>query len=303
MTHALLAIDPLMMVLLIALVGLIARRAGLLSDPLIQGIAQLILYVAQPALMLTLIRQESAAGGEAATFLTVFVVTAVFLSAVQLLLHRLFRRAERRVRPVMTSLSVMANVGFIGVPVVQAVYGQEAFLYLAAVILGFNLSFWTVTLRLYAGKGRNSWKNLLNPTLLSVLLGAALFFLKVRLPGTLAGGIAQISALNTPLSMLLLGARLETLRPRQLLDKRMWLVVALKLLVLPLMLVALLKAVNLQGMALGTLALGMAMPAGTNSQMFAERYDADVPFAVQCISVSTLLCVVTMPVILWATGI
>ena len=102
--------------------------------------------------------------------------------------------------------------------------------------------------------------------------------------------------------MLLLGARMDTLRPRQLLNAKLWIVTVVKLLAMPLLVLLAARALGVSGMPLGILVLCSAMPAASAGQMLAEKYDARVNDAATGISVSTLSCIATIPLMLLLLG-
>ena len=109
--------------------------------------------------------------------------------------------------------------------------------------------------------------------------------------------------MNTPLSMLLLGSRIDTMRPRHLADGRIWISVALKNLAMPLALCAVLRLAGVTGVLLAVPVLLMSMPCAVACQMLCERHEADVALAARTVCVTTLLSVVTIPIVLLACGV
>ena len=302
MQQALLALNPISMLVLLALIGLLARKIGLLEDSTIKAVSKIVLTIAQPALMIHTTQVVHTAD-TVTGFLIVLVSSCVLLIAAQVLMYTIFKKTGRQLRPLMATLSVMSNVGYIGIPLVGAVFGEEVLLYLAAYIIGFSFSQWTIGLAMFAGFSMKSFKNLLNPIFLSAVIGMALFLLGIQLPEVVAGAVSQVSALNTPLSMMLLGARLSTLKPSDFADRRMWLLVLIKLFVMPLLLIAVLRLLGVTGMVYIALVMASAMPSGSNAQMLAERYDCDSAFAAKTISVATIACVVSIPLMIFAMSI
>ncbi len=296
MNQALAMVESIGVLFIIAFVGLIARRAGLLGESVIKGVTALLLFVSQPALMLS-VTQQSHNPGMLSAFLLAAGVTYVFLGALQGIAYALFKRKGEKLRAVMAIVAVMPNVGFFGIPIIESLYGAEGLLYLAAFIIGFNLSLWTVSVTLFTGFQAKSLLNLISPTFIAVVIGTALFALNIALPALLRRSIDSIASINTPLSMMLMGARLEALRPRDLIDKNLWITSLCKLVAMPLAMMGVLKLLGLHGMMASVMVLAASMPSGANTQMFAERYDRDAAFAAKGISVTTLLCAVTLPLI------
>lgn len=292
----------ILMLFIIAAMGLLLRARGVFTDPVIKGVNSTVLMVTWPAMMLmTTQREFSLEVFEG--FMIVLGGSIVVLSLACALAYVLLRgRVEDRLRPVLCMLAAMPNAGYIGLPIVEAVYGDAATVYLAAYIVGFNIVLWTIGVSLFTGFHIGSLKGMLNPGFICAVLGTILFLLSIRLPTPILSAVNQLGALNTPLSMLLLGARMDTLRPRQLLNAKLWIVTAVKLLAMPLLVLLAARALGVSGMPLGILVLCSAMPAASAGQMLAEKYDARVNDAATGISVSTLSCIATIPLMLLLLG-
>lgn len=214
----------ILMLFIIAAMGLLLRARGVFTDPVIKGVNSTVLMVTWPAMMLmTTQREFSLEVFEG--FMIVLGGSIVVLSLACALAYVLLRgRVEDRLRPVLCMLAAMPNAGYIGLPIVEAVYGDAATVYLAAYIVGFNIVLWTIGVSLFTGFHIGSLKGMLNPGFICAVLGTILFLLSIRLPTPILSAVNQLGALNTPLSMLLLGARMDTLRPRQLLNAKLWIV-------------------------------------------------------------------------------
>ena len=292
----------ILMLFIIAAIGLLLRVRGVFTDPVIKGVNTTGLMVTWPAMMLmTTQREFSMEVFEG--FMIVLGGSIVVLSLACALAYVLLRgRVEDRLRPVLCMLAAMPNAGYIGLPIVEAVYGDAATVYLAAYIVGFNIVLWTIGVSLFTGFHFGSLKGMLNPGFICAVLGTILFLLSIRLPTPILSAVNQLGALNTPLSMLLLGARMDALRPRQLLNARLWIVTVVKLLAMPLIVLFAARALGVSGMPLGILVLCSAMPAASAGQMLAEKYDAHVNTAATGISISTLSCIATIPLMLLLLG-
>ena len=291
------AFDQILMMVLLGALGLGLRKAGILSDGLIAGLSRLLLTVAQPALMIVSTQRAHDARA-VADYLMVMGVAAGAMMACMALVYALTAKLNKLSRPVVASAAALPNVGYMGIPIAQAVFGEAGVFYLSAYIIAFNLAQWTVGQALFTGVRLKALKNLANPIFIAAVAGTLLFILDVRLPDVVVSGCQQLSNINTPLAMLVLGARMETLRPGHLLDGRMWLAVSVKLLALPLLLLLCVKGLG-ASFAAGVLVLGSAMPSGANIQLQAEACNADTGLAARCITVSTLISVATIPLILW----
>ena len=171
-------------------------------------------------------------------------------------------------------------------------------IYAVAYNIAFVFVTWTVGVSLFQGRQNVSLKRvLLNPNVIAAFLGFAVFCLNITLPDILSQTMSLIGGLTTPLSMLLIGTRISGIRLSELRDKDYHITAALRLIVLPLILYVLLLPLHLDPAVWSTLYLLTAMPCGTLSAMQAELYGGDARFAARAIAYSTLLSLVTVPIV------
>lgn len=288
--------NQILMLFIITGVGWFLQKRKVLTDPVIKGINSVVLQAAWPAMILST-TQKKCTPETLKGFFTVAAVSAAILALACGAICLVLARRNVSAAPVYVVLSVMPNAGFVGLPIIQAVYGDTGLLYLAAFLVGFNLILWTVGVFLFTGVSAGSLRGLLNPGLIAAVVGTLLFVAGVALPAPLLSTVNQLGALTTPLSMLLLGARLPRVKPQALRSPRVWSAVALKLLALPTITLAAMRLLRVDAVLTGVAVLSMAMPAASAAQMLAEKYDDDVEFSVQGVSASMLLCIVTVPLI------
>ena len=303
MTNIMAVIEQIIMLFGITAVGCYMRRKSVMTDPVIKGVNAILLRVAWPCMIL-MTTQKERSDDVTASFLLILLITLIVLAAGCLITYSLSRKtAADRTRAIFTVLSVMPNAGFIGLPIIKAIYGDTGVFFLSAFLVGFNLVTWTLCVFLFTGVSIRSLKAALNPGFISAVAGTALFLLRVSLPTPLLSMVTQLGGLTTPLAMLLLGARLSQIPPKTLLDRKLWLGAGIKLLVMPLITLAVMRLMRVDETLTGITVLCMAMPSPAVAQLFAEKYDGDVPFAAAGISLTTLMCIVTIPLVLLATAV
>ena len=296
-------LNQIIMLLLIAGCGLGLRLKGVFTDKVVKAVNTLIVTITWPCMALMVTQKEHDAS-TVKGFMIVLVVSTVALLLIYGLVYLLSLRDKgTAVRPVFMALCTLPNAGFVGLPIISAVYGDGGVVYLAAFIIGFNLVAWTVGVFTFTGLNVKAMGGILSPGFISAVLGTVLFLLDIRLPDALLSTVDQLGSANTPLAMLLLGARMDTLRPRQLLDGRLWVSSLMKLVVCPLATLLAMRLLNIPEMLCVICALLMAMPSASACQLLAEKYDGDVAFAAKGISVNTLLCIVTIPLLLLVAGV
>ena len=299
-------INQILMLFLLIGSGWLMRRLGVLTDGVLKGLNGLILSLMWPMLMIST-TQKAYTPELLATFIQILLTSALVLGTALSLLIWAFKRKGMDATPTLSMLCTMPNSGFFGIPIVQALYGDTGLLYLSAYIIGFNVVLWTIPMVVYAklspGKHGPIWKNLLNPGIVFAAIGMGLFLLKIALPSPVLSTVNTLASTNTPLSMLILGARMDGLKIKGFGDSRLWLCTAIKLVALPLLAMALLLPFGIRGMTLTILVVVTAMPTAASVQMMAERYGGDVELSAKTVSVTTLCSAVSLPLMLALTGL
>ncbi|MEZ3466957.1 MAG: AEC family transporter [Schaedlerella sp.] len=198
--------------------------------------------------------------------------------------------------------AAFSNAGFIGIPLVQMTLGEEAVFYVSSYVALLNILQWTYGLVTITGdRSLISVKRLrINPILLSFLAGIALFLLPVSLPETAENVVGTIAAMNGPLAMIVLGVYLGQVPLRSLFSGRVVYRCALvRLIVIPVLTMALLFVFpEKYHMLKLTILIAASAPVGSNVSIFAQLYGQDYMQSVKEVTFSTLLCIITLPLIL-----
>lgn len=205
-----------------------------------------------------------------------------------------------RKRPVENFAAAFCNAGFIGIPLAQAVIGEEGVFYVAATVALLNLLQATYGVWLLTGDRKAvSLKTVgRNPVLIAIGVGLVCFFLPIPVPQLVRTVLGHLAGMNTPVAMILMGTYLAQLPLSRLADRRAWGPVALRLVGIPLMVLAAFWALPIgeKGLLLAAY-LAAATPVGANICVFARQYDKDYEFSVVTVCLSTLLSVVTVPLL------
>lgn len=139
------------------------------------------------------------------------------------------------------------------------------------------------------------------PFMIAVLIGLFLFLTQLELPSLIAESIGHLANLNTPLAMFAIGIYLAQVGIKEMLMRKdMYYISALRLVVIPFLSIVLLLLVpNTMIEMKNALLLAAACPVGANVAIYAQMYEGDYGYAVETVVISTFLCIVTMPCIMW----
>ena len=283
-------------------VGVACAKTKLLSDGAVKALANLVLYIATPCVIIkSCIREFDPAMLRG--FLIVVAVAAVNHAVLVFLARVVFRDSDENRRRVLRCATVFSNAGYMAIPLQQAILGEVGVFYCAAYIIVFNLFLWTYGLVEMSGDARLSAKKiLLNPGIIGVVVGLTLFVLPVTVPTLLTDAIGHFAALNTPIPMLIVGYYLaQTNLTSALKDGRGWLCIALRLVAVPLAALGALLLCGVRGDLLTACMICIATPVATACTMFATRFDRNPRLSVNLVSLSTLVSVGTLPLMVALT--
>ena len=193
--------------------------------------------------------------------------------------------------------SAFSNAGFIGIPLVQMVLGEEAVFYVASFVALLNILQWTYGVFIFTkDKSVISIKKIItNP----IVIGLLLFFLPIQLPAEITSVISTLASMNGPLAMIVLGTYLAQIRLSELFnDKGTYLCSVIRLFLIPVATALLLLALpdEYKTMKLALL-FAAAAPVGANVAIFAQLYGQDYTEAVKDVCMSTVFSIVSMLVI------
>lgn len=196
--------------------------------------------------------------------------------------------------------AAFCNAGFIGIPLAQAMIGEEGVFYIAASVALLNLFQWTYGVYIMADrKDAISAKVIAkNPVVIAIVIGVALFVSRIPVPGIVTSTLGYIAGMNTPVAMILMGTYLAKLPLKKLLDKRAFSCVLFRIVIIPAVILLVFWVLPVTNVDIALAAfLAAATPVGANICVFAQQYDCDYEFSVVTVCLSTLLSVVTVPLL------
>ncbi len=301
--------------------GFILRKTGLANDSFAKNLSVFVLYVAQVAMLLHGFILEF----DAEVFkgiCWVFLLALISHSLFYILARRLFQKAPDKIRRVLQFGIIFSNAGYMGIPVINDVFGEEYTIYATVYIVWFNVFAFSLGRLIYTNdKKYISLKEIIvNPAVIPILIGLVIYlsgaggWVQARLaPGNtdLLSESVQIFynvltvLKNTvaPASMIVIGARLADINFRGMLkDKYMYPFILIRLFLFPALMWAVMKLLMLAGIFTDITAMSVVLilsstPAAAITTMFAELYDGDAPYAGKLVALSTLCSLFSMPLV------
>lgn len=211
----------------------------------------------------------------------------------------LFRRYPEDKRVCLIYGIICSNAGFIGLPVVDTLYGSVGVIYGSFYQIPMRFTMWSAGVGLFAGaKQKDAWKKLAtHPCIIAAFAGLGLMMLPVRLPEAVSDTIASLSRCTTPISMLVIGSILAEADWKSLISRPVVIYVFIRLLLLPLLVYGALSLFPVDRLMRAVCVIMTGMPAGSTTPILAEQYGRDSLFASQLVFASTVMSMVTLPLL------
>ena len=285
-------------------VGYIGRKVNILTDEVNMGLSSLLIKITLPCVIFISMMRPFSRTLLLESLATLFLSGIVYLSGYFIggWLARLMGAGDSE-KKVWQFSFIFANVGYMGFPIIYAIFGYEGMIYTSMANVAFNVLAFTLGVQLYkkdnSGITRANLKSIiLSPALVAIYIGFIFFLTGLRLPATVHNGVELIGSMTTPLSMLLVGAILAKSRLLSLVnDFRVLPVIFIRLLAIPLVTFFILRMFVHNHLMLSIIVILAAMPAAAITVIFAEQYKGDTETASKLVALSSLLCLITIPLI------
>ena len=283
-------------------VGYACRRTNFLPDAFVKGCVNLLLLVVTPCLIVHVFQRPFSRAALANLGWALAVSFAAHLVGI-VFAETCFRRTDGKRKGVLKFATVFSNAGFMGIPLEYALLGPEGAFYGAVYVVVFNLFCWTYGLRAMCGHLKDLNRRILfvNPGTVGIAIGLPLFLTSATLPPLLHDPVKYISDLNTPLAMIVIGFYLADAKFAAYFRCVPALAAAaLRLGAIPAIVLVGLAAArgfNLDSTMAIALTASASAPVAAMDTMFAAKYGRDVDVSVGLVAVTTILSIVTMPLL------
>ena len=208
---------------------------------------------------------------------------------------------------VMRMAIVYGNVGFMGIPLANALFGTEAVFYISTISLVYSIFIWSHgVLTMTGSMDRNTMlkKVFLNPNMVCIIIGIIIFFLRIHIPDAILSPIQSIGNCTTPISMVAAGAIIATSDIKSALkSKSVYVLSAIRLFLVPAVFFVILKLLPLPTTVELTAFVAAACPMGAMVTMFAVEHEKNAALASGIFALTTLLCIGTIPALIAVYGI
>ena len=289
-----------MQILLMFGIGFFLRKKEIVTAEIRKGLSALLINVVLPCTVILSFMNDSIVNSDLLMTCLLAVVISAIIQTVSIIASKfLFNRYEKMDANVLTYGMIVSNSAFIGIPIIQSIYGSEAVMFASVFQIPIIVTMWTIGLALFKPiDHKHALKSVIrNPSVVAVLIGFIIMLTGIKFPIFIAKTISSIASCTTAISMCVVGSILADIEWNNLLDKKVLFFCSIRLIAYPFIVFIALTFVNAPTLIKAIAVIMTGMPAGSTAAILAEQYECDAKFSAKLILVSTVLSVITIPIL------
>lgn len=289
---------------LLIIVGYLLGKLKKINEEMIRSLTSFILNIALPAMIVAgmIIPRTSAKLKESmlvliiafSTYAGSFIIAKIVTSVI---------KPPKTHKGIFEFSLMFSNVGFMGFPVIATIFGEEAIFYAVIYNVAFVALVYTLGISLVNTsevKYETNVKTIFNTGVIASIIGFVIFALAIPVPQIIKGVVSLIGNTTTPISMVVIGAMLSTLPVSQMFNNwRIYIIAIIRVFVLPLIVFAVFRYILPidNDIIIGVSVIIAGMPVAANAALVVQEYGSEPEVASQCIFISTLISVVSIPLL------
>jgi len=292
-------LNQTIIMLILIVTGIICKKTNIISETGNKDLSKLVLNVVNPIVILMAYQTDYKpylVKNLLISFALSVLSYAVFITAAYILIPA----KENRETSIERFSAIYSNCGFMGIPLVDAIFGFEGVFYLTAFITTFNLFVWTHGVILISGEKqlKNIAKIFYSPVIISIALGIIMFFFQIRIPENPTKALDFIASLNTPLAMIVSGVTIADTNVIALIKKvRIYYICLLKLILIPVIVTVIFAFFNINECVRLTVIIAASAPSAAMCTLQCIKYNKNSLYASEIFAATTILSVIALPFI------
>jgi hypothetical protein len=285
--------------LMLILVGVLCAKTKIISKDTNKQLSTFVLQIVNPVLIL-LSFQTDYRPELAKNLLITFGLSVLAFLIMIVAATLLVRKKEGRETAIERFSATYSNCAFMGIPLINALFGTEGVFYLTAFITVFNLAVWTHGVILISGEKdlKQVVKVFYSPTIIAIVLGIIMFFTQIKIPSVPSQALQFIADINTPMAMIVSGVTISQTNILNLLKKPgIYYISLLKLIVIPLIVTFVLALFPIDEKVRLTVIIAAAAPPAAMCTLFSIKYGKNSLYSSEIFTAGTVLSIITLPLI------
>ncbi|WP_160687519.1 AEC family transporter [Clostridium sp. C2-6-12] len=283
-------------------IGFIVYRKKLIDDEGAKQLSNLLVWIINPLIMLT--RYQMNFSMDKLIDLGISFIVSLFAMLIGFFVGKTIFKKEQKIDKFAVGF---ANAGFIGIPLVTNIVGLDQVFFLSAYLVCFNILSYTYGIYLVSSNKKliTIRSILFNPGIIAVGIGIIIFISPIKLPKFIYDAFNLVGQTNTPIAMILLGTYIAKAKVITLFNnKYAYFVCFIKLIVIPMIVLIIFKFLPTDlGEIKKVVLIAVSTPVGLTVPMFSQMYGGDYEYGAKLVGLSTLLSLITIPIILYLANI
>jgi len=299
------AFSNVLLTLLYIIPGFLCCKTKIAKAEHLSTLSAILVYVCSPCMVVASFMETERSWYMIGQIMLFFVVSLAIQTVLTFALYGIFRKKFANIKYRMLTVSFgLGNAGFFGIPIIKALLPghPEVACFACVYIVGMNMLTFTIGAYCLTGdKKRMTFKKaFLNPPCISLIVALVMYAVNFQsfVPVLLRDAIGLLSKTTTPLCMIILGIRLASVSFKKLFSRAyVYIICACKLLIFPFACLAIVYFLPLDPIFKAAMFILGGTPCAAVMLNIAEMYDGETELAANCVLLSTLLCVFTIPII------
>lgn len=280
-------------------IGFICDKVGIFKEKAAKLSNDLLFYIITPSVIVqSFLTVENSK--ENVKNLLVAGLFGIVLHIIAIGISMLLFRKKSDENCIFKMATAYGNVGYMVLPLSQAILGDEGVFYCSAIVMVFNVLAFTHGVNIMSKQAKFEWNKLiLNPGTIAILVGLPFFIFNIKLPEIINIPLDYVASLQTPLAMIFFGTYLANTDLKSMFNnKKIYLTALMKLIVIPLIMLVLMRLFSVGMVMMTAILISASAPSANLTVMFSAKYDKDVGLASKTVALISFISIITMPIII-----
>ena len=294
-------INQILIMFIIILIGIVCYKIKFIDIDMNKKLSNIVLMLVNPLLIFESYQREFDPALLNGLFISLGLAVITHVVGILISLIALRNSKQKADLAIERFAIIYSNCGFIGIPLINGIFGSEGVFYVAAYMTMFNIFAWTHGLITVSGKSdlKTVVKSLLSPSILATVVGFLLFVTKIMLPNIANQSLGYIAEMNTPLAMLVSGVTIAQTDILSMLKKiRSYYITFLKLLVIPIIMILIFRNFPISRIVMLSSILAVSCPTAVTINLFAIRFDKNYYYAAELFAMTTIMSAFSIPIVM-----
>ncbi|EJO5348030.1 AEC family transporter [Clostridium botulinum] len=294
-------INQVLILFIIMVIGIVCRKKEILDENTNKKLSELLVKVTLPCLILSSFNYNFT-GDMIKKAKMIFLYSLIIHIVLILVSGLFFIKHNEKAKRVLKFSTIFSNSGFMGYPVLETLYGKVGIFYASIFGIPFNIFMLSLGIMIYTGKKDfKDFKSILKePGIIATFLGIIMLVFSFSLPSSINKSLQYVGSMTTPLSMIIVGSMLVDIDVKEIFSGiEAYYGALVRLIIVPVLVYIIMILLKADRFLLEICVILEAMPTAVLATVLAEEYDADVVLATKCVFITTILSIVTIPLVVY----